>query len=462
MRSTTLALMLLLPPLIAQQWPGPRPDGTTLLPNGWSLRPHGRQVPLPSDLPVRLVLHPRAPFLAVQHAGFRRHRVVILHASRETVRLDLPLPRTWSGMDFSPAGDRLYVSGGADDTLHVFAFDPRGPKAEEVAVVPLGDPEHLELPAGLATAPDGSVFVPLQRSARLLKLDRDAHPVFEVPLPHGTYPFECRVTPNGRAVWVSLWGAGRVLALSAATGEVLADVRVGEHPSEMLLSPDGRRLFVSNGNENTVSVVDTERGRVEEVISSALHPGVPPGSTPDSLALSPDGGILLVANADNNNCAAIDVSRRGRSRGLGFIPLGWYPTSIRFARDGGKVFAANGKGSGGSRRNPGGPRPQADWPRNLAEYSGAMFGGSLSIFPFPKPEELQRLSAAAKALSPCDRTPPRRPGARWTRPFPRAPEPHPPSGTASTSSRRTAPTTRCWGMIRAATGTPPSASSRGT
>src|SRR5690606_10144084 len=95
---------------------------------------------------------------------------------------------------------------------------------------------------------------------------------------------------------------------------------------------------------NTVSVLDTSDGRGMEVISSALHPQARNGSTPNSLSLSPDGKVLLIANADNNNIALFDVSENSRSRSLGYIPVGWYPTSVRFNAKGDEIYVANGKG----------------------------------------------------------------------------------------------------------------------
>ena len=51
-----------------------------------------------------------------------------------------------------------------------------------------------------------------------------------------------------------------------------------------------------------------------------------------------------MANADANNLAVIDVSRRGQSRSLGFIPVGWYPTSVRMSAEADRILVANGKG----------------------------------------------------------------------------------------------------------------------
>src|SRR5205823_12107710 len=117
-----------------------------------------------------------------------------------------------------------------------------------------------------------------------------------------------------------------------------------EHPNEMLLTKSGRHLFVANANRNTVTVLETGSGRKVETLLAELLPNSPPGNTPNSLALSPDEKILFVANANINMVAVFDISEVGRSRSLGFIPVGWYPTSVRVTPDGKRLLVANGKG----------------------------------------------------------------------------------------------------------------------
>ncbi len=71
--------------------------------------------------------------------------------------------------------------------------------------------------------------------------------------------------------------------------------------------------------------------QLTETIKTSLSPTDPVGSTPDALALSPDGKRLYVANADNNDVAVIDTSNPKESRVLGFIPTGWYPSALAIA-----------------------------------------------------------------------------------------------------------------------------------
>src|SRR5438552_3642467 len=57
--------------------PGVQPGGSILLPNQWSLRPAGRPLVL-GDFPVNLALHPTGRWLAVLHAGYGEHEVMII------------------------------------------------------------------------------------------------------------------------------------------------------------------------------------------------------------------------------------------------------------------------------------------------------------------------------------------------------------------------------------------------
>ncbi|MCC7064483.1 MAG: SMP-30/gluconolactonase/LRE family protein [Planctomycetes bacterium] len=393
-----LALCFALGPLPQEpQLPGPKADGTILLTNGWSLQPHGEQHALESDLPVRMAMHPAGRWLAIQHAGYRQHQVVLFDTRTQKVALKLPLARTWSGMAWSADGAQLCVSGGAEDVVHVVPFDAELGTFGKGMLWPLGIAEALDLPAGLCAGADGSWWICAQRTGGLHHFDREGKLLGTVALGADSFPFECALSHDGKQVLVSLWAKAQVVAVEIASEKVVATLPTGEHPSELLVHPDGQRVFVSNGNENSVTVLDLGKGRAIETIGSALHDNAPPGSTPNSLALA--GKLLLIGNADNNTLAVVDVSEAGRSQALGFVPVGFYPTSVRTSADGSTVYVANGKGSLGSHANPDGPQP-GKARKTVADYSGSMFGGSLAVFAFPSPEQLAKLSKQAIACSP--------------------------------------------------------------
>src|SRR5205823_8275063 len=123
-------------------------------------------------------------------------------------------------------------------------------------------------------------------------------------------------------------------------------------PSAMALDAAGARLFVTSSSTDRVVVVDP---RVDRVIASVpdAGPGAPgEGSTPNALLVSPDGRRLFVAEADANAVAVLDVSR-GAPELLGRVPVLWYPVALALGRDSLVVVSGKGRGSG---PNPKGPR----------------------------------------------------------------------------------------------------------
>src|SRR5713226_8731143 len=101
--------------------PGLREDGSVLLPNQWSLRPAGLQVPL-GDFPVNIAVHPDGRFAAVLHSGYGRHEIKVVDIEAAKVVSQAEIPEDFYGIEFSRDGSRLYCSGSSDEVIHVFDF----------------------------------------------------------------------------------------------------------------------------------------------------------------------------------------------------------------------------------------------------------------------------------------------------------------------------------------------------
>src|SRR5207244_11511754 len=112
-----------------------------------------------------------------------------------------------------------------------------------------------------------------------------------------------------------------------------------------VLSADGKTLFVACANSTKVTVIDAGSGKPLETICCSLYPNAPAGNTPSSLSLTPDGQLLFIANADANNLAVFNVAEPGKAKPLGFIPVGWYPTCVRFNSANKRLYVTNGKGT---------------------------------------------------------------------------------------------------------------------
>jgi hypothetical protein len=201
-------------------------------------------------------------------------------------------------------------------------------------------------------------------------------------------------------LYVSLWGKAEVAVINTSEAMVVDRWKSEEHPNELRLARKGKVLYCANANRNTVSVFDTEAGKAVETIGTAIDPKAPSGSTPNSLALSPDEKVLFVANANTNDVAVVNVEDQGNSSPLGFIPVGWYPTSVRVSRDGKTIWVANGKG-GTSKANRDGPRPGfAGAGESTRQYIAGLFHGTLSTIAMPSARQMANYSKTVYECSP--------------------------------------------------------------
>jgi DNA-binding beta-propeller fold protein YncE len=396
-------------------WPGMTRAGTVLLPNGWSLKPAGRQSPL-GDLPVLIAEHPSAPILAVLHAGYGEHEVVTLDAKGGKVIGRVALPRTFSGLAWSKDGKKLYVGGGFDDVI--YGFDHADgllsnkvtleyPERPESGTQPRPDSgravKFQRVPAGLAPSADGqALWVANAFGHSLARFDTTGQEKpAELALEEDSYPYGLAWDEPHKRLYASLWGRAEVVVVDTEKVRVIGRWKAEEHPNELLLARKGKVLYCANANRNTVTVFDTEAGKAVETIGTAIDPKAPSGSTPSSLALSPDEKVLFVANANTNDVAAVNVQDLGGSTPLGFIPVGWYPTCVRVSRDGRTLYVANGKG-GTSKANRDGPRPgfPGGDDSRTRQYIGGLFTGTLSTIPMPTPRQMAAYSRTVYECSP--------------------------------------------------------------
>lgn len=361
----------------------PRTAPRLTLPNGWSLTPVGRSLPL-GDLPLNMTVSPAGrpggrTLLAVTNNGQSTQSLQLIDVAGEQVLDNVPIGKSWLGLRFTPDGKRLLASGGNDN--RVLIYDVTGDKLKKVDSVVLGKPWPIRISvAGVETDRAGqTLYAVTKDDSALYVCDLGTKQIRQrIKLPAEAYT--CQRSPVSDELYVSVWSAEKIVIYDPKKGTITGEIKTGSHPNDLVFSRDGKTLYVANANDNSVSVIDVKSHRSLETLNTALYPDAPAGSTPNGLALSADQKTLLVANADNNCLAVFDVAQPGRSRSLGFIPTGWYPTSVKVV--GQKVLVANGKGFS-SKANPNGPNPNKRRDADT-EYIGGLFKGTLSMFDLPR------------------------------------------------------------------------------
>ncbi|MBC7873884.1 MAG: bifunctional YncE family protein/alkaline phosphatase family protein [Ferruginibacter sp.] len=380
---------------------------TVMLPNGWSLSPAGRSLPL-GDLPLNIALSASKKLMAVTNNGQSVQSIQLINPITEKILDNIVIPKSWYGLKFSADEKTLYASGGNDNWILEYAVINNKLFLKDSIKLGKKWPEKIS-PAGIETdALKKRMYVVTKENNSLYVIDLTSKQVIK-QLPLGAEAYSCLLSANKKELYISLWGADKILVFDIVAQSVTAEIPVGDNPNELLLNKTGTILYTANANDNSVSVIDIKQRKVLEVLNAALYPDAPEGSASNGLALSPDEKRLYVANADNNCLAVFDVSRPGFSTAKGFIPTGWFPTNVKVV--GKKIFVSNGKGFS-SLPNAKGPDPtkkdeevnyqHGDYKNHQSkiEYIGGLFKGTMSIIDVPSDAQLAIYSKKVYANTP--------------------------------------------------------------
>ncbi|HUS01289.1 MAG TPA: bifunctional YncE family protein/alkaline phosphatase family protein [Chitinophagaceae bacterium] len=395
--------------IAAAQKPGHVDNKTVLLPNGWTVTPAGRSLPL-GDLPLNIAISSSKRYIAVTNNGQSTQTLQLIDVKKEKILDNIEIARSWLGLKFSQDEKYLYASGGNNNLILKYAVSNN--KLVLTDSIKLGKkwPEKIS-PAGIeiddkrnllyvVTKDNNSLYIINLTSKNIVhqyKLDAEA--------------YTCLLSPDKKELYITCWGCDKLIVFDTEKLKVKSAIKVGDNPNDICLTKNGKYLFVANANDNSVSVIDIKKRKVIETVTSSLYPNAPPGSTTNGVALSDDEKNLYIANADNNCVAVFDVSKPGTSVSKGFIPTGWYPTCVKVI--GKKILVANGKGFS-SMANPKGPNPavrrqkvvyqSGDPMPEKEQYIGGLFIGTLSIIDIPTVRQLARYSTQVYQNTPYTKT----------------------------------------------------------
>ncbi|HYL36884.1 MAG TPA: beta-propeller fold lactonase family protein [Bryobacteraceae bacterium] len=404
LRQLLLAGMAIGIAALSSSQPAPReqvgllPDGGFLLSSGWRVKPAGTQVPL-DTFPMASVLTPDGRFLIALNGGYRPPSISVLDTGDGHEIGRTPVADGWLGLALSPNGRTLWVGGGSKASIFEFALDQNGKlqPARTFELVKAPDRMH-DFIGDVAVSPDGRLLYACDLYHDSIAV---VNPQSGTVLEHfktGRRPYRILFHPDGKSFFVTSWADGSITRHQTSDGAQLQVLRVGAHPTDMLwrdrasAAETGEetswkaRIFVAAANTNNVyavAVSDSGDLRLVETINMSTSPNHPLGMTPSALALSSDRSRLFVVCSNANAAGVVDVTE-ARSHVLGFVPTGWYPTSVKALPDG-RLVVLNGKGSR-SYAEPQGPNPAKRVPRNREGertdyYVASIQTGSASFIP---------------------------------------------------------------------------------
>lgn len=141
------------------------------------------------------------------------------------------------------------------------------------------------------------------------------------------------VVINGGDATASIYAAVR-MSTTDQTLKLLKALPTGKGPQETCLSPDGKRAYVSNRSDISVTVIDLDN---LAVVSTISDPGM---KNPDGCVVTADGNKLYVAAAGS---AAVFVYSTSDGHKLSEIKTGEEPRRLLFSEDGARLYVSNGE-----------------------------------------------------------------------------------------------------------------------
>lgn len=136
---------------------------------------------------------------------------------------------------------------------------------------------------------------------------------------------------EARTVYVVNEGDNTVSVINGVTKSVIATIPVGRWPHHIAIDPAGKYGYVTNGESNSVTVLDTATNRVISSIEGV-------GRDPQQIVIHPMGNFAYVPGYDTANLHVIDLA--GKSV-IATIPVGENPQSIAISPDGTRVYLIN-------------------------------------------------------------------------------------------------------------------------
>ena len=289
----------------------------------------------------------------VDQIGFR---IAVIDTDKKEVIANLPTGRYPFGITLSPDEKMVYVANvGAFQYQFAKHIDPKNPKGTAMKFPPFAY-NSKEMREGIK---NDSVDIPALGDPNV---------------------------PESFSVW------GINLATQQSTFQVKTGILVGDRldgipavggasPNSLVATND--YIFVSNGNNDNISVIDAKAGKLLQNIN--LQPDVRlgrwKGIIPFGLSISPDQKRLYVAESGINAVGIVDIPTM---KVIGHLPVGWFPSKLKVSPNGKQLIVANAKGYGS------GPNGGTNFKieKDGSSYIGSLMKGSVTVLDIPEDKDL--------------------------------------------------------------------------
>ena len=196
-----------------------------------------------------------------------------------------------------------------------------------------------------ATSGAYRVYVTNERSGDLTVIDGETHQVLST-VPLGKRPRGIQVSPDGTQLFVALSGspiagpgvdasklppadpsADGIGVIDIASLKLLRILRGVSDPEQMVVTPDGKHLYIASEDTGTAVIVDVESG---SILGSQQV-----GGEPEGVGISPDGRFVYMTSEEHHQVSVLSTESRSVVKQFS---VGERPRQAAFSSDGKRAY----------------------------------------------------------------------------------------------------------------------------
>jgi YVTN family beta-propeller protein len=191
---------------------------------------------------------------------------------------------------------------------------------------------------------------PKEKTEKLIQAD--SVPVSLIPqridlvAVRGDEPYDIAISPDGSRAYVPARNTDNLFVIDLSNNQIVAVIDLypqanhplGPAPEKVALTPDGKYLLITNSNDESVTILNTQTLTVRKTLRFNGHP--------EHLAVSPNGSFAYVSiNEPGFIIKVIDVNHAVLSTSIAEVGYATMPAAVGFAPTGNRAYLAMGSGS---------------------------------------------------------------------------------------------------------------------
>lgn len=272
--------------------------------------------------------------------------LTIIDSSNLEVAATVHLGKRPRGIHASPDGKLLYIalSGspiggpGVDEST----LPPPDKSADGIGVFDIAQNKIVQMiqggsdPENFAVSKDGKwIYVSNEDDSGVSFIDLAAGKLTQT-IKTGDEPEGVSLTADGKTIYSTAEADGTVSVIDADARKLIKTFKVGRRPRNVVFL-DAQHGYVNAENDGTVGMLDL----VKNEMTGAITLGTPGEIKPMGMVLSPDGKKLYVSTGRGKKVFVIDTTT---NQVVTSFEVGQRPWGIGLSPDGKTLFTANGPG----------------------------------------------------------------------------------------------------------------------